>query len=75
MFFMFLIPAVVINIFRRGSRERKYNRLFTNWALQSQESNEYPKPKREQELRTFRLSDDGELIEDYLPESKVVMQK
>jgi hypothetical protein len=75
MFFMFLIPAVIINMFRRGSRERKYNRLFTNWSALFQESNPYPKPKHGQQARTLHLGDDGELVEGYLTESKVIIQK
>jgi hypothetical protein len=60
-----LAPATLVNFLRRVQREREYAALFDNWSAQGDSSVRQSKPKRREDESTVRLSDDGELVEEY----------
>jgi hypothetical protein len=63
--FMLLIPAAIISFLRRADRESHYRLLLDNWTSDSDSMSRKPKQKRSEDDATVRLSDDGELIEEY----------
>jgi hypothetical protein len=62
---MFLTPALMVNFLSRLQRKRIYTELLEHWQSQPDTSAQKSKQKRREDDAAVRLSDDGELVEDF----------